>query len=410
MQNYESFAADFGPPALTEVVKFCKHLDGKLADPLISKSRPVIFHSGVDPKVVTNTVFLLCCYLVMRQGFSPGQAVERFETISGLPIIYFCDARPASGSTDCKHQISIMDCLMGLTKAIRRGLWAEESFDVQAAEWLYSSENFDLSVVIPKFIAFACPNTIHGGKLRYIRRPGKYMELFKHMGVTDIVRLNSEETYSHEEFREAGFKYHDLSFPDCSCPSLDILERFMDLCDKAKGRVAVHCLAGLGRTGTLICCDLIKNYGFTAFEAVGYIRLTRPGSVIDIQHDFLRMVEDFGWDGNRPLVPDSLKIALSKRFRTSALVAGPIRVPFSSPPSTSHSSTVMSSIPEAIVLPFRDHATEFTTSHHPSAKSAHQSLRVRRASAWQRVWQRVWKHVRLGGLHRWTSGPCTEWW
>ena len=322
LQNYESFAADFGPLPLTDIVEFCEHLDGKLAHPSISKSRPVIFYAHVHPKVVTNTVFLLCCYLVLRKGFSPEQAVERFESISGLPIIYFCDACPATVAN--KHPITVMDCLQGLTKAIRRGLWAEESFDVEAAKWLYNFQTFDLSIAAPKFIAFACPNTLGGTELGYQRRPEKYLELFKRLGVTDIVRLNDDKTYDPEEFKRAGLKYHYLPFPDCSFPSLGILERFLDLSDKAGGRVAIHCLAGLGRTGTLICCDLIKNHGFSAFEAVGYLRLARPGSVIDVQHDFLRMVEDFDWDGNRPLVPEGCQVDNHLRCGP-ALVAGPIR-------------------------------------------------------------------------------------
>ena len=52
-------------------------------------------------------------------------------------------------------------------------------------------------------------------------------------------------------------------------------------------RPQVHCKAGLGRTGVLICCYMIKNYGFSAEEAIGYIRVCRPGSVIGPQQNFL---------------------------------------------------------------------------------------------------------------------------
>jgi hypothetical protein len=53
------------------------------------------------------------------------------------------------------------------------------------------------------------------------------------------------------------------------------------------GALAVHCKAGLGRTGVLICAYLIKHYGFTAEEAIGYIRICRPGSVIGPQQNYL---------------------------------------------------------------------------------------------------------------------------
>ena len=37
----------------------------------------------------------------------------------------------------------------------------------------------------------------------------------------------------------------------------------------------------------LICAYLIKHYGFTAEEAIGYIRICRPGSVIGPQQKYL---------------------------------------------------------------------------------------------------------------------------
>jgi cell division cycle 14 len=53
------------------------------------------------------------------------------------------------------------------------------------------------------------------------------------------------------------------------------------------GALAVHCKAGLGRTGVLICAYMIKHHGFTAEEAIGYIRICRPGSVIGPQQNYL---------------------------------------------------------------------------------------------------------------------------
>lgn len=53
------------------------------------------------------------------------------------------------------------------------------------------------------------------------------------------------------------------------------------------GAVAIHCKAGLGRTGVLICCYMMKHYKLTAREALGYIRVCRPGSVIGQQQIYI---------------------------------------------------------------------------------------------------------------------------
>lgn len=53
------------------------------------------------------------------------------------------------------------------------------------------------------------------------------------------------------------------------------------------GALAIHCKAGLGRTGVLICCFMMKHFNFSARAALGYIRVCRPGSVIGPQQNFI---------------------------------------------------------------------------------------------------------------------------
>ncbi len=112
------------------------------------------------------------------------------------------------------------------------------------------------------------------------------MEYFNDNNVTAVVRLN-KKMYEASQFTEHGIRHHDLYFPDGSCPSDEIRDHFLHLAETEPGALAVHCKAGLGRTGVLICCYMIKHYGFTAEEAMGYIRVCRPGSVLGPQQNYL---------------------------------------------------------------------------------------------------------------------------
>ena len=45
--------------------------------------------------------------------------------------------------------------------------------------------------------------------------------------------------------------------------------------------------AGLGRTGSLIGAYIMKHYNFSALEAIAWLRLCRPGSVIGHQQQWM---------------------------------------------------------------------------------------------------------------------------
>lgn len=191
-----------------------------------------------------------------------------------------------------------------MKRAMDVNFYNYETFNTEQFLQIYNAESYNMSCITPKFAAFAGPTANPDGTVPFQIEPSRYISIFRSMGVSDIVRLNEKDTYDSAVFEEQGFRFHDLEFTDCTCPSPEIIEMFLDTVDAAEGVVAVHCLAGLGRTGTLIACHIIKNNGFSAGQAIGYLRLMRPGSVIATQQNFLEMIQDAKWDGNLPILTD----------------------------------------------------------------------------------------------------------
>ena len=68
---------------------------------------------------------------------------------------------------------------------------------------------------------------------------------------------------------------------------MELVHQFLDLVENVKGGLAVHCKAGLGRTGTLIGIWAMQEFSFPAEYFIGWIRLARPGSILGPQQQFM---------------------------------------------------------------------------------------------------------------------------
>ena len=137
---------------------------------------------------------------------------------------------------------------------------------------------------------------------RFTLIPSDYWDVFKAKNIRAIVRLNNKE-YDRAAFIQAGFIHHDLFFTDCSTPSDDIVDKFLRLAEEQEGSIAVHCLAGLGRTGTLIAMWMMKHQGWTANECIAWLRIVRPGSIIGPQQQYLKDQEERMWALGQRRVP-----------------------------------------------------------------------------------------------------------
>ena len=135
--------------------------------------------------------------------------------------------------------------------------------------------------------------------------PDDYVPIFKKMGVSLVVRLNKPQ-YEKAKFTKQGIKHLDLFFIDGTAPPDEIVPQFLTAAENEKGAIAIHCKAGLGRTGTLIGLYCMKHFGFPPAAFIGWIRIARPGSILGPQQQYLnnmdrRMLEIGGEESRRRL-------------------------------------------------------------------------------------------------------------
>ena len=193
--------------------------------------------------------------------------------------------------TGVADQTEMKDCLRALLRAKQIGWvnFGEGCFDIQQYKELDSPLNADLHEVVPgKIIMLRGPCDLPGGRFwldmpskdgRFSHRefcPAHFAEILTQLEVQAVVRCNAP-AYDQEGFESAGIAVVDLWCEDGAAPPIDVVSKFLAVVEGLPGALAVHCGSGRGRSGTLVALYLMKHHGFTAREAMGWLRIVRPG-------------------------------------------------------------------------------------------------------------------------------------
>ncbi|KAM7196149.1 tyrosine-protein phosphatase cdcA [Naviculisporaceae sp. PSN 640] len=304
---YNAFHHDFGPLHIGHLYRFALQFH-EILGAKENKDRPVVFWSRADPRSRANASCLLACYMVLIQSWPPHLALAPVAQVDP-PLMPFRDA----GYSQADYGITVQDVVYGVWKAKEEGCCVLETFDLDEYERFERVEHGDFNWITPHFLAFASPQhtpvarTPEGTEQwnllpktltavdEHPTLPQPFKNVLKHFTERNIglvVRLNSV-LYNSSFFEALGIQHLDMIFEDGTCPPLSTVRKFIRLAHetitvKKKG-IAVHCKAGLGRTGCLIGAYLIYRHGFTANEIISYMRFMRPGMVVGPQQHWLHL-------------------------------------------------------------------------------------------------------------------------
>jgi atypical dual specificity phosphatase len=106
------------------------------------------------------------------------------------------------------------------------------------------------------------------------------MVWLRQQGIEVLLSL-TEDRPRRDWIEQAGLLVFHEPVPDMEAPTQEQLDRCVSAILKANEQrmgVAVHCGAGLGRTGVILACYFVHK-GLSASNAVARVRRLRPGSI-----------------------------------------------------------------------------------------------------------------------------------
>eukprot|EP00892_Ulva_mutabilis_P007452 jgi/Ulvmu1/5079/UM021_0096.1 len=108
-------------------------------------------------------------------------------------------------------------------------------------------------------------------------------ETGEHAGCGPGILRHTGFSYDPETLQQHNISYYHVAWPDMQVPALPHMLRIVQLMHTAvqsDGRkVAVHCHAGLGRTGLVIACYMVFSLGVLAAHAILEVRSHRKGAL-----------------------------------------------------------------------------------------------------------------------------------
>jgi len=152
-------------------------------------------------------------------------------------------------------------------------------------------------------LPFDFPGNIYRSAMPYSSYDpeGRLIQAFQDNKISLVVMLaGPQETLSitgrnlSDEYSDQGFEVISLPIADFDVPELDqVRESIQKILTHTQSgeNIAVHCHAGVGRTGMLMACLAKIGMGYSAEDSIQWVRDNLPGAIeMPKQEHLVRMV------------------------------------------------------------------------------------------------------------------------
>jgi protein-tyrosine phosphatase len=156
-----------------------------------------------------------------------------------------------------------------------------------------SPEYYSLSFTnFPRNFSMVC-DSLYGSSLPTTTAQ---LSCWKAMGITNIITV-MEEPLPEELRQSSDLNFHHFVVPDRLPPSLEQIHSILVLLGQllhpshsnpSKRQVVIHCLGGVGRTATVLCCYLMRFQQMSRETAQNLLISTRKTILTSPQEEFLQ--------------------------------------------------------------------------------------------------------------------------
>lgn len=278
----ECLKNEYGPINMGNIILFIQYISELNKN--INKDIPIVYYvyKSNNNYDLLNALFLFGCYFIIKENYSIEKVLFDIHYIFEFCPQYYSDCI----SNYNGYIITIKDCFKTIKFIIDNKYFDIDKFNLN--EYLYYNDyQFrDMTIILDKLMAMSCPSNYNFNNI---------ISELKKKKIKNIIRLNEHTSYDKKLFEDNNIIVHDLYFEDMTTPSIHIIKKFLNIISKypVEEIFAIHCRAGIGRTGILICIYLILRLNFKPKYAITYLRIMRPGSIMHHQGLFLESINYF---------------------------------------------------------------------------------------------------------------------